>query len=138
MPTILDDIARMRSILGAAEYHADNHQYELVNQKLYELAVLTREHDRPPREHDNDGEESSDPDLKGTPMKVARMLETAERFTETARLLVSQGEDSKALIQLIDLCRYLNGAIKQNSGVVLDSLEGEGSDAPGPELTGRS
>ncbi len=65
-------------------------------------------------------------------MNVERMLESAERFTEAARGFVSQGKDSKALVQLIDLCRYLTGVIKQNSGVVVDSLEGEGSDAPGP------
>lgn len=71
-------------------------------------------------------------------MKVERMLESAERFTEAARDFVSQGEDSKALVQLIELCRYLNGVIRQNSGVILDSLKGEVPDAPGPELTGRS
>lgn len=50
MPTILDDIARMKDILNSAEQLAIFGKYVKSTQKLYELAVVTREYDRPPRD----------------------------------------------------------------------------------------
>lgn len=50
MPTMLDDIARMKDILNSAEQHAKNRRYVRANQKLYDLAVVTGEYDRPPRD----------------------------------------------------------------------------------------
>ncbi len=50
MPTMLDDIDRMKDILNSAEQHTIFGRYVRANQKLYELAVVTREYDRPPRD----------------------------------------------------------------------------------------
>ncbi len=54
MPTMLDDIARMKHILNSAEKHANSRRYVRAKQKLYELAVVTREYDRPPRDKPNE------------------------------------------------------------------------------------
>lgn len=53
MPTMLDDIARMKDILNSAEEHAKGRRYVRACQKLYELSVVTKEYDRPPKNNPN-------------------------------------------------------------------------------------
>lgn len=108
MPTMLDDIARMKDILNSAEQHAMQSRYFRTLQKLYELAVVTREYDRPPSDKPAEPAEPSDTDVKVTTMNQNDLISQCLKITGLANEAQNSGSIAQAQYYLAKLRKLLN------------------------------
>lgn len=58
-------------------------------------------------------------------MKVKKMVDKAEQYMQAAQAHMKLGDDSRALVQLIELCRFLTDEIRSKVGNVLEIIYDE-------------